>query len=133
MNTERTVGKSDKASRAPKIVDVAFGTITVDGVVYHKDIVIEEGLVRKRKKGPSKGERDKYGHTPLTPRERIPWQCITLVVGTGMYGKLPVVEAFKREAQRRGVKLVVLKTPEAVEYFVSNFGPDINAIFHITC
>jgi hypothetical protein len=31
------------------------------------------------------------------------------------------------------VKLVILKTPEAVKYYLDNFGPGINAIFHITC
>jgi hypothetical protein len=42
-------------------------------------------------------------------------------------------QEFKDEAKRRGVKLVILKTREAVEYFLKNYGPDINAIFHITC
>ena len=61
------------------------------------------------------------------------WECKTLVVGTGMYGKLPVVKEFEQEAKRRGVKLVILKTKEAVKYFLENYGPDLNAIFHITC
>lgn len=122
-----------QATRAPEITDLGFGTITVDGRTFTKDVVIENGVARKRKKGPSKPERAKYGHTPLTPKEKIPWDCKTLVVGTGMYGKLPVVEEFKEEAKRRGVKLILLKTPEAVKYFLNNYGPDINAVFHTTC
>ena len=125
--------EGEKANQAPKITDLEFGSITVDGETFHKDVVIENGVARKRKKGPSKADRAKYGHTPLTPKEKIPWDCKTLVVGTGMQGRLPVVEEFKEEAKRRGVKLVLLKTPEAVEYFLKNYGPDIDAIFHVTC
>ena len=50
-----------------------------------------------------------------------------------MHGALPVVEEFAKEAERRGVKLIVLKTPKAVEYYLEHYGPDINAIFHLTC
>ena len=41
-----------------------FGRITIDGVVYEHDVVIEKGEIRKRKKGPSKALRGRYGaHT----------------------------------------------------------------------
>jgi hypothetical protein len=123
----------EKSNQAPQITGLEFGSITVNGTTYEKDVVIENGIARKRKKGPSKKRRAEFGHTPLTAEEEIPWECKTLVVGTGMHGKLPVVEEFKQEARRRGVKLILLKTPEAVEYFLNNYGPDINAIFHITC
>lgn len=64
---------------------------------------------------------------------QIPWKCKTLVIGTGMNGRLPVVKEFKEEARRRGVKLILLKTPDAVKYFLDHYGPQINAILHITC
>ena len=124
---------TDEESNPPEIAYKKFGEIVVKGEKFTKDIVIEGGKVRKRKKGPSKDEKAKYGHTPLTPKEEIPWECKTLVVGTGMHGKLPVVKEFEEEAKRRGVKLVILKTKEAVKYFLENYGPDLNAIFHITC
>ncbi len=124
---------TDEVSNPPEIAYKKFGEIVVKGEKFTKDIVIEGGKVRKRKKGPSKDEKAKYGHTPLTPKEEIPWECKTLVVGTGMYGKLPVVKEFEEEAKRRGVKLVILKTEEAVKYFLENYGLDLNAIFHITC
>jgi hypothetical protein len=124
---------TDEEPEPPEIVYEKFGEIFVNGERFTKDVVIEGGEVRKRKKGPSKDEKAKYGHTPLTPKEDIPWECKTLVVGTGMYGKLPVVQEFQAEAKRRGVKLVILETKEAVKYFLENYGPDLNAIFHITC
>jgi hypothetical protein len=125
---------ADPAPKPPEITYTKFGEITVNGKTYKKDIVIEDGQVRKRKKGKSKDQKSKYGHTPLTPLEKtIPWDCKTLVIGTGMYGRLPVVDEFKEEARKRGVKTVILKTKEAVKYYLDNFSPDMNAIFHITC
>jgi hypothetical protein len=123
----------ERATQAPEITDLEFGKIRVNGKAFKRDVVIENGVARKRKKGPSKADRAKHGHTPLTTKEKIPWDCKTLVVGTGMHGMLPVVEEFKQEAERRGVKLILLKTPAAVEYFLRHYGPEINAIFHITC
>jgi len=127
------VTESDEAPKPPSIRYDTFGEITVNGALLTSDIVIDKGEVRRRKKGPSRKDRATYGHTPLTPLEEIPWDCKILVVGTGIHGRLPVVDAFKEEARRRGVELIILKTKEAVEYFNKNFGPDLNAVLHITC
>lgn len=115
------------------IIYETFGEITVNGEVITHDIVIDKGEVRKRKKGPSKELKSKYGHTPLTPQEKIPWDCKILVVGTGIHGSLPIVDEFKEEAKRRGVELIILKTKDAVEYLKHNSSKAPNAILHITC
>ena len=52
---------------------VKFGEIEVEGESYTHDVVIDGGKVRKRKKGPSKQFREKFGHTPLSAEEKIPW------------------------------------------------------------
>ena len=46
--------------------------------------MIEGGKVRKRKKGPSKQFREKFGHTPLSAEE-IPWEVSSQTV----YGSPP--------------------------------------------
>jgi hypothetical protein len=51
---------------------VKFGEIEVEGKRYTHDVVIDGGKVRKRKKGPSKQFREKFGHTPLSAGEKIP-------------------------------------------------------------
>src|SRR6266704_4739143 len=51
---------------------VKFGEIEVEGKRYTHDVVIDGGKVRKRKKGPSKQFREKFGHTPLSAGEEIP-------------------------------------------------------------
>jgi hypothetical protein len=94
-------------------------------------VVIDREQVRKRKKGPSKRFRETFGHTPLSIEEDIPWKCRRLVIGTGT-GALPVMEEVKREAQRRGVELVILPTPEAIVELEARPG-HANAILHVTC
>ena len=124
---------AQEGEAAAKIVYTKFGEITVDGQVYDKDIVMEDGLLKMRDKGPSREQRAKYNHTPLTPREPIPWNCKTLVIGTGMHERLPIVPEFEEEAARRGVQLVILPTKEAVEYYLKHAAHGVNAVFHITC
>src|SRR5215468_6379237 len=53
----------------------SFGSIHIDGVTYERDVLIDRGQVRKRKKKPSKKFRDDFGHTPLSVEEKIPWKC----------------------------------------------------------
>ena len=109
-----------------------FGSIEVDGTAYDHDVVIDRGRVRKRKKGPSKALRSQLGHTPLSAAEDIPWDCRRLVVGSGFYGSLPVLDEVADEATRRGVELLVLPTREALVALEGEHA-DTNAILHLTC
>jgi hypothetical protein len=88
----------------------SFGTIRIDGSTCERDIVIDRGEVRKRKKGSSKQFSDAFGHTPLSIEEEIPWKCRQLVIGTWAYGRLPVMKEVESEAKRRRVELVMLPT-----------------------
>jgi hypothetical protein len=109
-----------------------FGSIEVDGTTYEHDLVIDRGDVRRRKKGPSKVLRARYGHTPLSLGEDIPWDCERLVIGSGAAGSLPVVDEIAGEAARRGVELLVLPTADAIGELER--APDgTNAILHVTC
>jgi len=109
----------------------SFGSIRIDGITYEHDVVIDRGEVCTRKKKPSKVYRDEFGHTPVSIREKIPWKCRRLVIGTGE-GGLPVMEEVKREAKRRKVKLLILPTVEAIEELKEHLS-DTNAILHVTC
>lgn len=109
-----------------------FGSIEVDGRTYEHDLLVDRGRIRKRRKGPSKRFRPRYGHTPLSLAEDIPWSCRRLIVGSGADGALPVTEDVAEEARRRGVELVVLPTSHALEE-LGRVGKDTNAILHVTC
>jgi len=110
----------------------SFGSIRIDGVTYEHDLVIDRGEIRKRGKKASKPYRDAYGHTPLSTREDIPWNCRRLVVGTGAEGALPVMEGVRREAKLRKIELVSLPTKAAIA-ILEEAPKETNAILHVTC
>jgi hypothetical protein len=112
--------------------DFSFGSLRIDGSTYDHDVVIDRGEVRKRKKKPSKKFRDDFGHTPLSAEEEIPWQCRRLVIGTGAYGQLPVMQEVQREAERHKVKLLIYPTQQAIETLKKD-SEGANAILHVTC
>jgi hypothetical protein len=110
----------------------SFGSVQIDDATYEHDVVIDRGEVLKRRKKPSKRVQDEFGHTPLSVEEDIPWKCKQLIIETGAYGRLPVMEEVKHEAQLRNVKLLVLPTVEAIERLGQD-PDDTNAILHVTC
>lgn len=115
-----------------KIEDFSFGRIRVDGTEYEHDVVIDRGKIAKRKKKPSRPLREQYGHTPLSAREDIPWSCRRLIIGTGAYGSLPVMDEVVREAAKRRVELVLLPTSAAIEQ-MNEDSAETNAVLHVTC
>jgi hypothetical protein len=109
-----------------------FGVIDIDGVTYEHDLVVDRGEIHRRKKKVSKKFHGAFGHTPLSVEENIPWKCTCLVIGTGAYGRLPVMDDVKREAKDRRVKLVVLPTADAIKV-LEKHPKKTNAVLHVTC
>jgi len=68
----------------------------------------------------------------LSLEEKIPWKCKRLVIGTGMYGRLPVMQDVLNEAKRRGIEIVQCPTPKAVKLLNKGLART-NAIVHVTC
>ena len=62
---------------------ISFGLVEIDGRRFDRDVVVEAGHVRRRKKKPSRAYRERYGHPPLSLDEKIPWSASRLIVGTG--------------------------------------------------
>ena len=112
---------------------ISFGIIEIDGERYDRDLEIERGRVGKRRKKASKPLRDRYGHTPLSLLEPIPWDCRRLIVGTGVDGALPIAPDVEAEARRRGVDLIALPTDQACALLADADLETTNAILHLTC
>ncbi len=112
------------------VKNLSFGSITIDGEIYGKDVIIDNGSIKKRKKAESKKYSSMFGHTPLSPDENIPWNCKHLIIGTGHSSSLPVMDEVYNIAVRKGVDLVILSTPEAIKHIND---PQTNFILHLTC
>lgn len=112
---------------------VGFGVLEIEGQRFEHDVVIEQGKLRKRRKGPSKPYRAEYGHTPLSADEDIPWCAPLLIIGSGADGRLPVMPSVIAEAERRGVTLVVEPTEDACRRLAELEPDGFAAILHVTC
>lgn len=112
------------------VSSLSFGSVTIDGEKWDNDVIIENGTVRKRKKSESKKYRERFGHTPLSTDENIPWKCKKLIVGAGHSSAMPVMEEVKAKAAEKGIQLVVMSTPEAIKHLND---PDTNFVLHLTC
>lgn len=103
-----------------KVDHFSFGTITLDGKTFKEDIVIinkkGKSKILLRNKEPSRIYKEKFGHTPLTIFENIDLSVDTIIVGTGVYGSLPVTKEFIREAELKNIKLHIFKTDYALNF-----------------
>ena len=112
---------------------VAFGEVEIDGERFTRDLVIDAGRIRRRGKGPSKALRDRYGHTPLSAAEDLPWGGRRLIVGTGADGGLPIAPEVYAEAERRGIEIEALPTRDACRRLARVRRADAYAVLHVTC
>ena len=112
---------------------IAFGLIEIGGRRFEHDVVVEGVVVRRRKKGASKAYRGRYGHTPLSPHEAIPWSARRLIIGTGVSGQLPIMPELYEEAARRGVEIVAAPTEVACRLLQAADPRDVAAVLHVTC
>ena len=104
----------------------------LEGTRYDADVVIERGQVRRRRKKPSKPYRDRFGHTPLSAEESIPWAGPSLIVGTGADDLLPMAEVYELAAGRN-VEIVALPTEAACRLIADLEPEEVNAVLHETC
>jgi len=116
-----------------KIRMQTFGEIEVEGERYDCDLVIEQGRIGKRRKGPSKAFRARFGHTPLSAQEAIPWHSKQLYVGTGMHGALPIMSEVYAAAEEKGIEVIARPTPELCAVLQTLEPKKINAVLHVTC
>ena len=112
----------------------SFGQIKIDNKIFKEDIIIinkkGKSKILLRNKNPSRRFKSQFGHTPLTVYENIDWDCDTIIVGTGVYGSMPVTNEFKKEVALRKKKLHIFKTQDAINYINMD---NSCIILHISC
>ena len=115
------------------VESLRFGEIVNAGLRFDRGVIVDGGRVPRRKKGPPKAYRDRFGHTPFSAYEEIPWSGSRLVIGTGADGRLPVMPEVRDLAEARGVEPVELPTIEACRLPRGARDKEVNAIVHVTC
>ena len=112
---------------------ISFGLIEIGGRRFDHDVVVEGGVVLRRKKEASKAYRDRYGHTPLSLDEAIPWSAHLLIIGTGASGQLPIMPELYEEARRRGLEIVAEPAEVACRLLQAADRREVAAVLHVTC
>jgi len=113
-----------------EISECRFGRLVIDGVAYERDLIIHGGRVY-----PNWWRRE--GHSLCIEDLSIvlddPPQI--LVIGRGHMSVMQIPDATRAYLAERGIELIGLSTPQAVERFtvLLSQGRRVSAGFHLTC
>jgi hypothetical protein len=107
-----------------------FGSIEIDGVSYHSDVVISPAGVHDhwwRSQGHNLSVED------LSEIEKAAPQC--LVIGTGYFGRMQVPTQTLAYLEARGIEVHVARTGDAVQTFneLQERCAGVVAALHLTC
>jgi hypothetical protein len=110
----------------------SFGSITIDGKQYTKDVIISHSGVLCpwwRSEGHSLEHSDLESILKENPE--------ILVIGTGSFGVMKVPEETLEFLKEKAIEPRVMRTGKAVEEFnrlLNELGPDkVMAALHLTC
>lgn len=118
----------------PCIDETSFGSITISGEQYEKDIMIRlNGEVTKRKKKLSKA---KYGTSHIVSLDEAKYiyedGAELLIIGSGQYGALKLSDEAIEFFRQQGCMVKLLPTPQAMDAWNDAEGSVIG-MFHLTC
>ncbi len=118
----------------PKIDRTKFGSITIEGEMLERDVMIRlDGQVKKRKKRLSK---EVYGtsHTISLDEARHVYEkgAERLIIGAGQYGMVHLSDEAAAYFERKGCYVELLPTKKAIGAWNEAQGSVIG-LFHVTC
>jgi hypothetical protein len=118
----------------PKIDKTKFGSITIEGKKYEKDILIRlNGKVEKRKK---KLSREIFGTSHIISQAEAEYTyeegAEQVIIGTGQTGMVKLSDEAAEFFHQKECRPVLFPTPEAIQVWNSAKGATIG-LFHITC
>jgi glucokinase len=118
----------------PRIDEIEFGQVTVDGDRLDHDIHIRaNGKLKKRKK--KWGRKDHGTSHVVGPRElkkALKKGAEVLIIGEGFDGMLRLADEGREMLDQRGVRWQIVPTPDAPEAFEEAEGRKA-LILHVTC
>jgi hypothetical protein len=112
----------------PVIDDYEFGRIVVDGQEHSRDVILLPNRVVA-----NWWRKDGHGLVIEDLVEVIDDPPPVLVVGSGAYGRMRPDPSTLEELQRRGIKVEVLHTGDAVDRYRELDPASTAAALHLTC
>jgi len=118
----------------PKIQSTEFGSITIDGRAYQRDVIIRlNGKVEKRKKALSKEVYSTSHIISLEEAKQVYEEgAERLIVGSGQSGMVKLSDEAVQYFKLKGCKVELMPTPVAIRAWNEAKGAVIG-LFHIPC
>ncbi len=116
-----------------KIDNYSFGSITIDGEVYHKDLWIIDGRIKKRDKSIAKSKFEtshrisrKELKRVMTPKTR------RIIIGSGNSGLVSLTNKAQIYLEDQSIEVEICKTGELKQRNIE-IGDNDSGIIHLTC
>jgi hypothetical protein len=124
---------AERAGSSPRILDVSWGQMNVDGLGAGKDFKLYPGGGREWD-WTETGTKHSPGVQRADVEELLAHGATTVVLGRGMELRLEVDPGLLEFLHERGVTVYALGTREAVELYnkLAGEGP-VGGLFHSTC
>jgi hypothetical protein len=118
----------------PQIDRTSFGSVTIDGEVFERDVLIRlDGEVKKRKKKLSKAVYGTSHIISLDEAKQVYQKgAERLIVGAGQYGLVELSDEAAEYFQQHDCEVDLLPMKEAVKAWNKAEGAIIG-LFHVTC
>jgi hypothetical protein len=118
----------------PTIEKTRFGSITIEGKSYKRDVIIrQDGQIKKRKKKLSKAL---YGTSHILSLEEAKHVLSkggqSLIIGTGQFGRVRLSQEAEDYFHQVGCAVKLLPTPQAIKAW-NEADEGTIGLFHITC
>jgi hypothetical protein len=119
---------------SPRILDCRWGLVRIHGHGQVKDAKLFPGGACAWDWGET-GTRHRPGIQPADVAGLVEHAATTVILSSGVLRMLGVCPETLRQLKDRGVAVVVLPTPEAVEAYnrLVNDGAAVGALIHSTC
>ncbi|GBE02126.1 hypothetical protein BMS3Bbin06_00968 [bacterium BMS3Bbin06] len=111
-----------------RIDDYSFGRIVINGKIYTNDVIIFPEEVFSpwwRKEGHLLHREDLLDVIKNEPG--------VLIIGRGYSGEMKVPDPLVRELEEMGIRVIPMKTPEAVKKYNDLRDGKAVAALHLTC
>jgi hypothetical protein len=118
-----------------KIDQIGWGQITVNGKEYHQVLIIGEEVFERDSTLLHRLFGTTHKMSDLELKKLLEGKPEVVLIGSGWDGLVEVNQRLGTETQKLGIKMIVLKTTEAVEEYnkLVEQGKKINALIHTTC
>lgn len=118
----------------PVIASTQFGSITIEGKKFEKDLMIRlDGSVEKRNKNLSKEKFGTSHKVSLEEAQNIYEEgAEKVIIGNGQNGVLALSDEAHQFFRENECEVIIKPTPKAIELWNEATG-NVVSMFHLTC